>query len=308
MTHIQYAKAFFVILLFLSGCSTSMKDYRPAEIATTAAELIRDSADSDWRNLDPQKTIYLDLKKGRVIIELADFVAPQHVKNIKTIIKNRYWDDLFIMRSQDNYVVQWGYPGKKDEFQIYAKKLKGVKKALKAEIEVNIGRAEPFTSLPDPDTYATEVGFAEGFAMARSSNEGKAWMVHCYGAVGVSRDESIDSGGGTSLYVVTGHSPRHLDRNITLVGRVVSGMEHLSTLPRGKGPLGFYINKKNYIPIQKVRLASELPIKKRSKIQVMRTDTELFKRYLEARRYRTEKWFHRPTGRLEICNVPRVTR
>ena len=85
-------------------------------------------------------------------------------------------------------------------------------------------------------------------------------------------------------------------------------MEHLTTLPRGKGPLGFYKDKKKFVPIKKVRMASSLSKKKREKIQVMRTDTELFKKYIESRRWRREDWFHRPTGKLEICNIPRVTR
>ena len=42
------------------------------------------------------------------------------------------------------------------------------------------------------------------------------------------------------LYAVIGQSPRGLDRNITLVGRVVRGIELLSVIPRGHGAMGFY--------------------------------------------------------------------
>ena len=37
--------------------------------------------------------------------------------------------------------------------------------------------------------------------------------------------------------------PRHLDKNVTLVGRVIKGMELLSSLPRGTGDLGFFENQ-----------------------------------------------------------------
>ena len=46
--------------------------------------------------------------------------------------------------------------------------------------------------------------------------------------VGVGRDLSPDTGTGGELYAVIGHAPRHLDRNIALVGRIVSGIEHMS--------------------------------------------------------------------------------
>ncbi|GAA3255116.1 hypothetical protein GCM10020258_13330 [Sphingomonas yabuuchiae] len=42
-------------------------------------------------------------------------------------------------------------------------------------------------------------------------------------------------GVGAELYTIIGHSPRGLDRNIAVVGRVVDGMDALSTLPRGTG-------------------------------------------------------------------------
>src|SRR5204862_22493 len=80
---------------------------------------------------------------------------------------------------------------------------------------------------PDPDTYAPETGYAGDFPAARDPKAGRAWLTHCYGAVGAARGQSKDSGSGSSLYVVIGHAPRHLDRNVTLVGRVVKGMEVL---------------------------------------------------------------------------------
>ena len=87
------------------------------------------------------------------------------------------------------------------------------------------------------DPYADFQGFAGGWPLAGSSG---VWPVHCYGMVGVGRNLSPDTGSGAELYTVIGHAPRHLDQNIALVGRVVSGIEHLSSLPRGTGALGFY--------------------------------------------------------------------
>ncbi len=122
--------------------------------------------------------------------------------------------------------------------------------------------------------------------------------------VGVGRDVAPGSGSGAELYVVIGHSPRHLDRNVTLVGRVVRGMEVLSTLPRGTGVLGFYEDPGQHVPIESIRLGSELPEAERASLKLLRTDTETFEALIEARRTRTESWFATPTGRIEVCNVP----
>src|SRR5205823_2247081 len=109
--------------------------------------------------------------------------------------------------------------------------------------------------------------------VARDPKSGRAWLAHCYAMVGAGRGDTADSGSGAELYVVIGHSPRHLDRNVTLLGRVVEGMELLSTLPRGTGPLGFYEDPKQYVFIPKVRLAADVPAAERTALELLRTDT-----------------------------------
>jgi peptidylprolyl isomerase len=177
------------------------------------------------------------------------------------------------------------------------------KKTLPAEFDRALDAALPFTPLPDPDTYAPEVGFSDGFPVARDPASGKMWLVHCYGMVGAGRDTAADSGGGTELYVVIGHAPRHLDRNVTLLGRVVKGIELLSTLPRGTGALGFYEKPEQQTPIKAIRVAADMPASERTAVEVMRTDTSTFKALIEARRTRHEEWFHFAAGRLEIGNM-----
>src|SRR5215467_8823613 len=71
------------------------------------SEVLAASKPSDWRPLDPQSTLYLELAGGRVVIELAPRFAPRHVENIRTLVRERYFDGLPIVRVQDNFVVQW---------------------------------------------------------------------------------------------------------------------------------------------------------------------------------------------------------
>ncbi len=90
------------------------------------------------------------------------------------------------------------------------------------------------------------------------------------------RDNPADSGGGTELYAVIGHAPRHLDRNVTLVGRVVKGIELFSVLPRGTGDLGFYEKPEQRVPIRSIRVAADVPESRRTPLEILRTDTPTF--------------------------------
>jgi peptidylprolyl isomerase len=122
--------------------------------------------------------------------------------------------------------------------------------------------------------------------------------------VGVGRGYSPDTGSGAELYTVIGHAPRHLDRNIALVGRVVEGIEHLSSLPRGTGDLGFYETAEERVPIRSVRVASELPENEQPEFQYLSTESETFARYAEARANRRDPFFIQPAGGADICNIP----
>jgi peptidylprolyl isomerase len=261
----------------------------------TAADVLAASTRADWRMLDPENTVYLELASGRVVIELAPEFAPRHAANIRALARENYFDGLAIVRSQDNFVVQWGDPeGKRTP--------KKAQRTLPAEF-TRPAAGLAFRPLPDPDTYAPETGFVAGFPAARDPKAATAWLAHCYGMVGAGRDEPADSGGGTELYVVTGHAPRQLDRNITLVGRVVHGIELLSVLPRGTEALGFYAKPEQRVPILRVRVAADVPAAERTPLELLRTDTRTFADLVEARRNRRDTWYKVPAGRIDVCNV-----
>lgn len=266
----------------------------------SAQEILDASPDSHWRQLDPANTLYLELESGRVIIELAPQFAREHAANIRTLAKEGFWDGLNFYRSQDNWVVQFGDP---TEDETKRKSLGGAKRKLPAELERK-AQGLAFTALPDRDGWAPEVGFVDGFPAGRDPQSGQAWAAHCYGSVGAARDTAPDSSNGTELYVVIGQSPRQLDRNITVVGRVVKGMELLSVLKRGPEPMGMYAAPADYTPIRAIRLASEVPESERTALQLLRTDSKTFADATEARRNRRDSWYVRPAGHIDLCNVP----
>jgi peptidylprolyl isomerase len=292
-----------VVSLALLGPIASLTAQEPAAAPKpkTMQEILDASTARDWRDLDPARTLYMDLDSGRVVIELAPEFAPAHVANIRALARAGYWNGLSINRSQDNFVVQWGDPAEED------KDRKPLPKAAKAKLPAEFTRSNrniPFTPLPDADGWARQVGFSDGFPIGLDTSDSTAWLAHCYGMVGAGRDIAADSSTGAELYVVIGQSPRQLDRNITTVGRVVQGIELLSTLPRGTGPLGFYEKPEQRVPIRSIRLAADLKAAERLRLQVLRTDTPLFAELVEARRNRRDDFYKRPAGHIDLCNVP----
>jgi peptidylprolyl isomerase len=259
------------------------------------AQLLSGSPPQDWRVPDPDNTLYLELPRGRVVIELAPRVTPQHVANIKALARAHYFDGLAIVRVQDNYVVQWNDP------EHHRPVPPGVRAV--AELTAAAGADARFQPLPDRDAYAAEVGFLDGFPAARDPNSHTVWLAHCYGMVGIGRDDPAESD-GTEMYAVIGHAPRQLDRNVSLIGRVLKGMELLSSLPRGSGEMGFYVAPEPAVPIVSVRVAADLPQAERTPLEVLRTGSATFSAVLEQRRNRREAWFKFSPGHIDLCNVP----
>lgn len=278
-----------------------------AKKAYRSAKEIIDAAPADaWRTPDPANLLYMDLGGGRAIIELAPGFAPAHVANIKALAKGGFWNGLSVYRVQDNFVSQFGDADADD-----AAKRKpfpaGTKDKLPAEFTRD-AKGVTFDKLPDVDGWAPEVGFSDGFPVARDPKTGRTWMTHCYGMVGAGRDNAPDSSVGAELYVVIGQAPRALDRQLTAVGRVIQGMEFLSALPRGPAPMGIYEDTARRTRIESIRLASDVPEAERTPIQLLRTDTQSFRDATEARRNRVDDFYTIPAGHIDLCLVPLPTR
>lgn len=287
--------------LALAACQTatappSMIPAQPAGLTPSPSDIIAASKPSEWRALDPENTLYMDFPgKGRVIIELAPEFSPNHVANVKALSREGFFVNGAVTRVQDNFVSQWAQaadPARPPKV--------GVEK-LNAEFTRPRAAIANFDVLPDPDTYASEVGFVNGMYAARDADS--AWLTHCYGMVGVGRDNDENSGGGTELYVVIGHSPRNLDRQLTMLGRVVQGMEIMSSFPRGTGDAGFYKTPQEYQHYADIKVAADLPADQRTPLEIMRTDSESFQALVNSRRWRKDDFYKNPVGRIGLCNV-----
>jgi cyclophilin family peptidyl-prolyl cis-trans isomerase len=298
--------ALAALLLCLPALADSSKVSAPKGKDTPSfAQILSESKGSEWRSPDPENLLVMRLPAGRIVMELAPAYAPLHVANIRTLVREHYFDGLAIVRVQDDFVAQWDDPEADDGGDPHkVRSLGTAKPTLPPEFTRPIARSLPWVRLPDGDVYAPEVGFSDDFPAARDPAGNETWLVHCYGTLAISRDNAPDSGNGSGLYVAIGQAPRRLDRNLTVVGRVVEGMDKLSALPRGHGPLGFYVHPRERTPILNIRVAADLPPAQQPKIEILRTDSPTFQRLLEATRNRHDAFYARPPGKVDICAVP----
>ncbi|GAA4024635.1 peptidylprolyl isomerase [Sphingomonas swuensis] len=264
----------------------------------TPSDIVAQAPATAWETLSPDDLMVIDYADGqRTVIQLAPAFAPVHVANIRALARADYWKASSVYRVQDNYVAQWGVNegGPTMPASVVRKPPAEYHRAMAGLAIRPLGFADP---------YAPRVGHALGWPIAYNPRNGRANLAHCYGMVGVGRDMAPDTGTGGELYAVIGQAPRHLDRNIALVGRVVEGIENLSALPRGTEALGFYKAGTVARAIRTVRLASALPAAGRPSFQVMRTGSASFAAYVRARANRNDAFFQVPAGGVDLCNAP----
>jgi peptidylprolyl isomerase len=59
---------------------------------------------------DPENTLYLDLKNGRVVIQLLPDLAPKHVERVKTLAREGFYDNTPFHRVIEGFMAQGGDP------------------------------------------------------------------------------------------------------------------------------------------------------------------------------------------------------
>ena len=269
---------------------------RPPKLLTPP-EIVAAAPASAWRSISADDLLVMDLANGgRVVIQLAADFAPVHVANIRALARAGHWVGATIYRVQDNYVAQWGLNESEKPWPagVTAKPPEEYTRPLKGLRIKPLGFADP---------YAPGAGFADGWPVAYDQRAGWANVAHCYATVGAGRGMSPDTGTGGELYANIGHAPRHLDRNIAAVGRVIEGIDRLSSLPRGTEALGFYKDKAQYVPIASIRLASQLAPGERPAFEYLDTNSVTFAEYLRVRANRKDDFYIRPAGGVDLCNV-----
>lgn len=178
--------------------------------------------DTHWYQVPQSDLVYLQTTQGPVIIALTDSIAPQHAQRFRELVKSGFYNNRYFYRVIEGFVAQAGSNGTHRAGDSTA--------PLPAEFTAS--SVEGFYEVERPAPFAPVSGFINGFAAATTPDRQRYWLAHCPGTVAMARDNKADTG-ATEFYVVLGQAPRHLDRNMSVFGRVVDGMAALQKLPRG---------------------------------------------------------------------------
>ena len=188
-------------------------------LAETVPEPAAAPEDSAWRPVDPENLLVFDLgQNGAIYIELLPEAAPANTAALREAVRTGYFDGEYFYRVVETHVAQAG--------REFDERLKDVPRLpLEAERETSTAGFDPLGS---GDLYAAQVGHRKGFPVAHQ--RGGEWLLNCPGAIGMARDEGPDTA-VTEIYIPL-LPRRYLDRNYTIVGRVISGMDTVNRLAR----------------------------------------------------------------------------
>jgi peptidylprolyl isomerase len=226
----------------------------------------------NWRQVDPENTLYIDTAHGRIVIELYPEVAPHHVERIKTLTRAGFYDGLTFHRVIDGFMAQTGdplgtgegasnLPDLHEEFMFRrGPDMPFVEAANQGGARVGFYKTLPIESQPDAQMQVT----ADGRVSANAR--------HCQGVVSMARSDSPNS--ANSQFFIMRAANSALDKRYTIFGRVVWGQEAVQQLATGNPP-------PNPDRMLAVHVAADLPEAERAPIYVLRTDGPQFHDLIE---------------------------
>ncbi|MEM6412206.1 MAG: peptidylprolyl isomerase [Pseudomonadota bacterium] len=294
VNHNRPFAAALAITFGLTGCEL----YTVEEPALATEEAMETPEDVDapyWREVHAEDLVLVQTRHGVTAIELNISFAPNHAKRFRDLARAEFYDGEYFYRVIDGFVAQGGV---QDVERVESWP------ALANENDRPLS-FEPFVPLGNDDLFTDLVGHTgTGFATGRDREMGREWLLHCPGALAMARDTGPDTG-STEFYIVLGPQ-RYLDRNLTIFGRVIDGMEYIQALERGDREVesGVIQPPRTGDGILSVRIAADVPETDRPVYQVMKTRTDQFEAAKQSRRVREEDFFYRkPPEVLDVCGV-----
>lgn len=259
----------------------------------SGAEILAATVAEDWREIPAEEVLVIELERGKVHVALSPALAPLHVERVKKLAREGFYDGLSFYRVIDGFVAQGGDP-------FSEKKTKTSGKLLKGEFEGPLAKGYAFNALGDADGFAPAAGFVASLPAGFDAAAGTAWHLHCAGAFAFGREDGRDTA-STEFYVAL-QPQRYLDRNMSVFGRVIDGMQHLQALRRVEPPE----EKTDDIgeKIISMRVAADLPAENRETFEVLDSARPAFAEFAEARRNRPEAFFHFRPDYLDVCQFP----
>ena len=241
----------------------------PAQPAPTAA------AAAEWRTPDPENTLVIETTKGRIIAELAPEAAPEHVKRLKQLAREKFYDGLVFHRVIDHFMAQTGDPLGTGEGQSPYPDLKG-------EFTFRRGADLKLTSVASPT--GAQLGFLrslpvqtqpDALMMMTADQKVSAWGLYCPGVLGMARGDDPDT--ANSQFFMMRQTYPSLDKRYTAFGRVVSGLDVVRSIKTGEPVV-------DPDKMVRVRVMADIPAAERPTVRVLDTASARFRAAVELAR------------------------
>ncbi len=213
-----------------------------------------------WYTPPQEDLAYFQTQFGEVVIMLTDTVAPTHKARFTDLVNDGFYDNKYFYRVIEGFVAQAGSNNEQQTGPHTS--------PLAAEFMVP--RSESFTLVEANAAHAPQTGFINGIPAGSDNKTRQQWLLHCPGTLAFARNNDKNSA-TTEFYIVLGQAPRHLDKNMSVVGKVVAGMRHLQQLPRGMRASGGVIESPtSQSQILSARMGDKLSPNERRTFQVQR--------------------------------------
>lgn len=249
-------------------------------VASASDLVLAKTSRADWRALDQENSLYITTEYGLFIVELAPEMAPLHVTQIKTLAREKFYDDITFHRVIDGFMNQTGDPkgdGTGDS----------ALPDIKAEFTIRRTVDMPFTPIGRALSKQGEVetGFFKSLPLASKpigqamlTKDGKvdAWGLHCKGTTSMARGGNDVNSGNSQFFLMRAEYPT-LNQLYSIWGMTVWGRGDLTKMKVGTAG-----ETKNFIPdlMKTVRIGADLPKSEQKQVQILKTDSKAFQAYL----------------------------
>lgn len=241
----------------------------------TPYQIVAAAPENEWRPIDPNNTLVMDLPSGEIVIELRPDLAPIHVERIKTLVRAGFYDGTKFHRVIEGFMAQGGDPkgdgtGGSD--------LPDLPPEFAADTS-----ALPTMTVIGRDRMAARIAFIDGMPFAaepealrsfRADKQVLGWTTHCPGVMSMARSSAPDSA-NSQFFLMIGDARNSLDQRYSAWGWIVDGYENARRINRGEPP-------ERPTPLIRMRIASDMPAAERPAVEVLDTAGPTFRQYLAA--------------------------